>query len=110
MNSHFYTYWSFFQRFGEGGPGVYVTYGFGEDVWTTYKDVKVCLLDKKALQERFGLMGYEADELLEYMGQLWRMWIRSLRVNRIAKITRVTVIMDYVCLGFQLGLLVIRWG
>lgn len=35
----------------------------------TYKDVKVYLLDKRAFQERFGLMGYEADELLEYMGQ-----------------------------------------
>ena len=35
----------------------------------TYKDVKVYLLDKRAFQERFGLMGYEADELLGYMGE-----------------------------------------
>ena len=95
LNSHFYTYWASSRGSG-GGSGVYVTYGFRSSYELTYKDVKVYLLDKRAFQERFGLMGYEADELLGYMGSLWRMWIRSLRMNRLLRITRVTVIMDFV--------------
>lgn len=69
LNSHFYTYWASSRGSGKEDQVFMLHMDLVRTYELTYKDVKVYLLDKRSLQERFGLRGYEADELLGYMGQ-----------------------------------------
>ena len=68
-NSDFYTYWASSRGSGKEDQVFMLHLDLVSTYELTYKDVQVYLLDKRAFQERFGLRGYEADELLGYMGQ-----------------------------------------